>query len=137
MPITFQVDPQQSDIFRWKIIGQWTLEEYFKYNSNATQLMNARMPEPTYVIADITQISTRMPPKAFGLLSSTLSRGPKNWVMTVLVSESELIRRMVKIASLAQPGIKQRFRVASTLEEAEKMVEEHRTQSQPPEPDTP
>ena len=125
MPIHVEVDPNQPDLFRWTITGKWTLDEYYLHNNEVLRKVKELAPLPTYAIADVTQSNT-LPPQAIGMLPATVSRAPENWAKTVIVIQSEFILSLFQIAVKARPMITKKFEIASTMQEAEAMIQAHR-----------
>ena len=125
MPIHFNVDPNQPDILRWEFIGKWTLEEYHTLNDEANRLIRARTPQPFYGIVDTTK-SASPPANAIMMLTNTLRRAPENWAMTVVIAKSEFIRQIFAMTERLQPSLINRYRVVSTLQEAEELIQAHR-----------
>jgi hypothetical protein len=126
MPIEFWSDPDDECLFHWKFTGRWTTRNYIALNEQSYDRARECSPQPVDVIVDLLE-SAAPPPGVMMHIVTTDAEWPENWRVSVLVTESVLINSLVHLAGHMSENVRQRFRVAASMEEAHAYIQALRT----------
>jgi hypothetical protein len=120
MSITVGWDNNEKTILIYHYEGKWSWAEYNASISQAEQLLAGRT-SPVDVIANFSQ-STLLPASALSGFKKSMDSRPINFRLAVLVTQGELIPRLVDIFRKVYSKIGDKLVVARTVEEAREII---------------
>lgn len=127
MPISICEDEAGNDVFTLRFIGYWTWDEYFSLEPTFFTPPDNGQKRVDFIL-DITHAATILPPGGFVHISTMMNRysANLNWGLCAVVNALPFGRRstemMLQILGMRHPGIKQHFRLADSIENAEAII---------------
>ena len=129
MTVNVAWDSEIEDVIVYQFLHKWTWDE-FLLAFNEECLMAKAIGNRQYdVIGDTSQGATLPIGAGITHIYSVYKRYPKNWGITMIVTQNGFLRTMHKIGARVHPDAKNAFVVVSTLEEARNAIRERRTET--------
>ncbi len=126
MTVTVTWDSELEDVILYQFIGEWTWQEFllgFEEEIRMTQSLHGRRYD---VIGDTTEGSVLPGGSGLTHIYSVYRRYPKNWGITIIVTQGSFIRAMYKVGERIHPDTKNAFVIVPNLEKARATIRERR-----------
>jgi hypothetical protein len=127
MAVQIMWDNPEKTIVRYNFEGRWTWDEFYPVYKEALA-MELSVPHRVDVIVDL-QNARLFPDNLLTHMKGISDKQPPNIGVSVLVTKHRFVHSMYNIGIKFYGKIKHYFRLAETLEDAYKMIEEERQQA--------
>ncbi len=124
MPIHVEWHNEEKKVLVRTVEGYWTWENWYTTRDEAESMM-ATVNHPVIAVIDFTS-SLGLPPRALGQVTTLLSNPPDNLDITIIVGMSRFIQAIYNVGEKMYRGLaeKRRMILASSMEEAQPIIEE-------------
>lgn len=128
MTVTVMWDNELEDVICYQLIGRWTWQEFllgFEQEVRMVQSLHGRRYD---VIGDTTESAVLPGGSGLTHIYSVYRRYPRNWGITMIVTQSSFVRAMYKVSERLHPDTKNAFIIVPTLEEARTTIRDRRAE---------
>lgn len=124
MPITIKPFNEARDIYLYEFDGNWTWDEIYKGLVDYKESIKGTTQRIDNII-DFRQ-SNGIPNGAITHLKAIANSRPEQTYLAVFVTDNRFARMILEIAARLNTTINEKYKLASTMEEALAMIEESR-----------
>lgn len=116
---------EKQRILLWVFEGKWGWTEFYESMTIAHQMIREAAPDRVDIVA-LFLTSPSLPPNVISNIKQVSLQSPENWLLTVIVGAGPFINAMVGIGRRANRNLADKYAIASTIEDALKLIAEQR-----------
>lgn len=128
MTVNVTWDTEEDNTILYKFIGKWTWQEFLLGFEKEIEMAASLGDTPYFVIGDTRQGPWLPGGSGITHIYSVFKRYPKNWGITMIVTQSGFIRAMYKVGARVHPDAKNAFNIVASIEEAREAIRQRKAE---------
>ena len=125
MAVEYEWYDQEKMIVMCRISGDWIWDEFYIARQAFREKHNTQALDRVDIILQFSA-DAGIPPNFLSTLLSAVKSAAKNWNLTVVLQPSLYVRELFRTLGMSTPEIGARYPFAESMEEALRIIYEHR-----------